>query len=501
MKKIIILLFALILLIACQPTPETPIVVQKDTERLVDTVINQNANRTDDVGAQSAAPAADADPSFVLSDKRYTYDYASDNGRLTIHADADVYLPARGAISMARVEQVNFTDEFMKKAFDVAFHGETAYVPNTQTYVPSKKEIAQDIAYYQELIDTGRTDEKLMDEDEALALIEELKEQFENAPDEAYTIDAPIADGTVHERKYNGGLGDMVSRELAAFNDCANLQIYSQSTADGIPMYSWYTHEIGPKDSRVGVGGSEEGFSLSGWYNPNVAYKTTADETKTRYGQAFSAAEAVEQCKAYMQALGVTDVMPVRDCTVFIAASGDQVKAMYYINFVRTAAGSPTAFVPIIQGETGYDKYEIPWPYESIRFLVDDTGVRTCQWFERIEPTKIISTDVQTIPYEEAIRIFENMCRITYEPKTKTEDNVNVYYDLYVNRIELSMLRIREQNSTDKSGLYTPTWVFYGKRVKQYNEHLDIDSDSYLDVILFAINAVDGSIIDLTKGY
>lgn len=44
-------------------------------------------------------------------------------------------------------------------------------------------------------------------------------------------------------------------------------------------------------------------------------------------------------------------------------------------------------------------------------------------------------------------------------------------------------------------------WVFYGKRVKQYNGHVDISPDSYQDVILFAINAVDGSIIDLEKGY
>jgi hypothetical protein len=154
MKKLLPLILALCLLIACQPTPVEPVVVQKDTERLIDTVVNQNP-----APDESIDPAS-ADPGFVKSDQHYTYDYTNDNGRLTIHADADVYLPARGAISMARVEQVNFTDEFMKKAFDVAFHGETAYVPNTQTYVPSKKEIAQDIAYYQELVDTGRTDEK-----------------------------------------------------------------------------------------------------------------------------------------------------------------------------------------------------------------------------------------------------------------------------------------------------------------------------------------------------
>lgn len=493
-KIVIIILTLCLLLIACQPTPDEPVVVQKDTERLVDTVVNQNADP-----AQSIDPAS-ADPGFVKSDKHYTYDYINDNGRLTIHADADVYLPARGAISMARVKQENFSDEFMKKAFDIHFHGQTAYVTNTQTYVPSKKEIAQDIAYYQDLIDTGRTDEKLIDEDEALAYIEELKEQFKNAPEESYIIEPQIADGSVVTKEVFNGIDTNVSKEMLAYNDSGSLQITSIFAKDGIPLYGFYNYTKGTMDTWVGVSGSEEGFFLSDWYNPNIAYQVYAFDTELRYGQSFSAVDAVEQCKAYMHALGVTDIMPVDSCTVFIATNGDQVKAMYYISFVRAAADSPTAFVPIIQGETGYDKHEIPWPYESIRFLVDDTGVRSCQWYNRIEPTEIISTDVQTISYEEAIRIFENMCKITYEPRNKSGESI-IYFDLYVNRIELSMLRIREQNTTNKTGLYVPTWVFYGKRVKQYNGHVDISPDSYQDVILFAINAVDGGIIDLTKGY
>ena len=493
--KIGTLLLAFCLLsVACQPTPAEHVVVQKDTERLVDTVVNQNAAPTESVDPASL------DPGFVKSDKHYTYDYASDNGRLTIHADADVYLPARGAISMARVRQENFTDEFIKKAFDIHFHGQTAYISNTKTYVPSKKEIAEDIAYYQELVDTGRTDEKLIDEEEALAYIEELKEQFKDAPDEAYTIDPPIADGSVVTREVFNGLDTTVSKEMSAFNDTGYLQISSISTQDGIPLYGFYTYTKGTPDTWISYSGSEECYTLSDWYQPCTNYKLLTEDAACAYGQSFSPADAVLQCKTYMEALDVTDILPWRECDAYIAKSGDTVHVMYVIRFVRTTAGSPTAFVPIIQGETGYDKYESPWPYETIEFYIDDTGIRICSWDQRVEPTKIISTDVQTIAYEEAIRIFENMCKITYEPKSKSGETV-IYYDLYVNRIELSMLRVREQNSKEKTGLYVPTWVFYGKRIRQYNEHLDITPDRYQDVILFAINAVDGSIIDLSKGY
>lgn len=494
MKRIFLILAAFLLLAACQPTPDQPIVVQKDTERLVDTVLHQSPEGTAPTDAMTDAPG------FVKSDEHYAYDYQSGNGRLTIRADADVYLPARGAISMVRVRQENFTDEFMKKAFDVHFQGQTAYVPNTQTYVPSKKEIAEEIAYYQELIDTDRTDEKLIDEEEALAYIEELKEQFKDAPDEAYTIDAPIADGSVVTKEVFNGLDTTDSKEMTAYNDTGYLQITSISTQDGIPLYGYYTYTKGTADTWISYSGSEQGYTLSGWYQPYTNEKLLTEDTSCAYGQDFSPADAVSQCKAYMDALGVTDILPWRECDAYIAKSGDTVKVMYAIHFVRTAAGSPTAFVPIIQGETGYDKHEIPWPYETINFFIDDSGIRSCQWNERVEPTEIISKDVQTIPYEEAIHIFENMCRITYESKSKSGETI-IYYDLYVNRIELSMLRVREQNSTEKTGLYVPTWVFYGKRIRQYNEHLDISPDSYQDVILFAINAVDGGIIDLSKGY
>ncbi len=494
MNRKLVLLLAFAMFVACQPTPDEPVVVQKDTERLVDTVVSQSTEHIDSIDPTSA------DSGFVKSDKHYTYDYASDNGRLTIHADADVYLPARGAISMVRVRQENFTDEFMKKAFDLHFHGQTAYISNTKTYVPSKKEIAQDIAYYQELVDTGRTDEKLMDEDEALAYIEELKEQFKDAPDEAYTIDPPIADGSAVTREVFNGLDTIVSKEMSACNDTGYLQISSVSTQDGIPLYGFYTYTKGTADTWISYSGSEQGYTLSGWYQPYTNIKLLTEDASCTYGQAFSPADAVSHCKAYMEALGVKDILPWRECDAYIAKSDDTVKVMYMIHFARAAAGSPTAYVSVLQGETGYDKFEIPWPYETIEFYIDDTGIRMCSWHHRVEPTEIISTDVQTIPYEEAIRIFENMSKITYEPRSKSGETI-IYYDLYVNQIELSMLRIREQNSTEKTGLYVPTWVFYGKRVKQYNGHVDISPDSYQDVILFAINAVDSSIIDLEKGY
>ena len=353
MKKTFLILLSALMLFACQPTPDEEIVVQKDTDRLVETVMSQSGEAND------SPNNARSDPAFIKSDMRYTFDYTSDNGCLTVHADADIYLPASGKISMARVKQVNFTDDFMKKAFDVHFHDQKAYVTNSGTYVRSKNEIANEILYYQDLVDTGRTDNKLMTEDEAIAYIEELKEEFQNAPDESIQGGPLVSDGTPIRRENDSGLGVICTNEMAVYNDSGSLSIYSSETSDGIPTNGYYTYFKGQSDTWISGGGDLEGYTIGNWYDPYRVYKISGFDTECKYGQSFSPADAVDQCKAYMEALGVTDILPFRDCDLYVAKSGDQVKAMYLINYVRTAAGSPTTYVPFIQLDD-YDAYEIP---------------------------------------------------------------------------------------------------------------------------------------------
>jgi hypothetical protein len=496
MKRTLAILLSLLLLAACQPTPEQPVVVQKDTERLVDTVVNQSPD-----GTASADTVTDA-PGFVKSEEHYTYDYQSGNGRLTIHADADVYLPASGRISMARVRPTVFTDEWIKTSFDRIFEGETAWTQNPDRYIRGKKEIAEYIVYIQELIDTGRTDEKLLTEEEAIEYIEALKQEYATAPDETIQNDALIiVDGSVRTQTYDNGINWIVNRMMDARNADHWLQITNNTTPEGIPLEEYFSYGKGNGESNISYAGfQEEGYILSNWYDPYTHRTVYSDEAECLYGQSFSPADAVQRCRDFLAKLDVTDVMPYRTCDLYTATVYGQVKSLYIIPMVRTAAGSPVAYIPQVQ-ELDTDPYSTPWYYESMLFFVDDDGINLCQWSNPIEVKEILSTDVQTIPFEEAASIFEHMCSVAYEARTLSQDGVAIYYDLYPATVELSLFRIKEQNSETKIGLYVPAWVFYGKSVKQYRDHKDIHPDDYTDVILFAINAVDGSIIDLNNGY
>jgi hypothetical protein len=65
-----------------------------------------------------------------------------------------------------------------------------------------------------------------------------------------------------------------------------------------------------------------------------------------------------------------------------------------------------------------------------------------------------------------------------------------------VTEVRLEMMRVVEQGSIE-NGLLIPVWNFYGVRERTYKGEMD-ETGQY---ILLCINAVDGSIIDISKGY
>ena len=63
-------------------------------------------------------------------------------------------------------------------------------------------------------------------------------------------------------------------------------------------------------------------------------------------------------------------------------------------------------------------------------------------------------------------------------------------------------------SGSERKGVYSPAWIFYGKVIehhKSYNEYTDKwdtnDMQEQQPWIVLAINAVDGSVIDVVEGY
>ena len=137
---------------------------------------------------------------------------------------------------------------------------------------------------------------------------------------------------------------------------------------------------------------------------------------------------------------------------------------------------------------------------------MDSSGISNIDWQYPVSVDEVIANDVEILPFEEAAAVFEQMAPLVYQGNAaEHEDSSDLVcgYDVNVDRVELNLMRVRDSGGT-RTGLYVPAWVFYGTET----QHLDFnDSDNDLDTteatpwIILAVNAVDGTVIDVIAGY
>lgn len=114
-------------------------------------------------------------------------------------------------------------------------------------------------------------------------------------------------------------------------------------------------------------------------------------------------------------------------------------------------------------------------------------------WTCPIEVIETVSEDARLKPFSEIRGIFESMMLVKYEAQAE-----NSAYDFDINRVTLSLHRIVEKNSNE-SGLLVPAWNYYGKLTIKTDPPDGSSED--IGQSFLTVNAIDGSIIDIYKGY
>ena len=128
---------------------------------------------------------------------------------------------------------------------------------------------------------------------------------------------------------------------------------------------------------------------------------------------------------------------------------------------------------------------------EKLFIGVDDEGIRDIYWGGPLNITEIVAENTAMLPFDEIKSIFEKMMRIKYEPEAR---NSEVEIEYHITRIRLSLQRISEADSFT-TGLLVPVWNFYGYVSFPGEENQENKFP------LLTINGIDGSVIDLHKGY
>ena len=140
------------------------------------------------------------------------------------------------------------------------------------------------------------------------------------------------------------------------------------------------------------------------------------------------------------------------------------------------------------------------WVYEQITVELDDAGVIRFNWSGPTRVEETLVEEAQLLPFSEISGLLETLMPAAYTPAADPANPVESA-DIELTDAVLGLQRIAEQDSIS-SGLLTPLWCFYGVVTSTYRDGTVETWDARLDgAPLFVLNAVDGTVIDLERGY
>ncbi len=492
MKKVysvcIALLIVLVFVTGCQQTPEKAAVAEKqDTEHLLEQARKETASSDlRSLSEQYSIP------------ETYTYDAQGADGKLNINVNARVIVPESSALPIYRVRQTEFSQGTVSAYFQALCGDAEMWIDSGQQ---SKSQINDTIVKVKARIAQIQDDPQLSDELEMnKQLLAELEQKLKTAPD---TPAEQRADGTLIKK--NDAATDMPPSEEGD-EPLATPKIQDVGVATGIEAYERYNGGTGRTfyvnndgspsiiymDLRNPAAGGDFGLS----YSLPVTDDSNVDvEMLSKAG--LKPGEARQMVQGLLDktdsGMAVDSVYLQDDAQYYDDGTVQPAENYAYLIYcVRLVDGLPCSYVTG-ESQPESDAMASAWRYEQMYFLVNGEGIFNMVWTCPIEVIETVSEDARLKPFSEIRGIFESMMMVKYEAQAE-----NSAYDFDINRVTLSLHRIVEENSNE-SGLLVPAWNFYGK----WATETDAPglSYEYLGQSFLTVNAIDGSIIDIYKGY
>ncbi len=460
MKRIICILLigAMVMgvLAGCQKDPESPIVVGKNADRMIEDAKKDESTSNDkSLTEQYGIP------------EEYAYETQGADGNLQIQVDASVTAPERSAMPIYRVKAGTFSQEHIAGLFDYfCGNGDMWNIPAEST----KDDIQQMIIEIKREI----SGTELENDPDKLKQISDLEKAMQIAPDtlEETKVDADSFTKTVHAYEKSGS------------GEGRHFSYFSDETREAI-MYN---------DMRTSAGTTNYDFAS---YKPVLNDTDIPAEVLSQIG--LTPHEAREKIQALLDKTGssmVVDSIYLQDAGKQDQQADGQVESAqryaYKVYCVRVVDGIPC--VSLNGGsEQGDSNNQVSsyWEYERLEFMLNSESIFSMLWVAPLETLEKVNQDSKLKPFNEVQEIFEKMMKIKYEATAEMDTLAFV-----IDRIDLSLHRVSEQNAPG-SGLLIPVWNFYGECTHGNGE----DSFTETGISFLSINAIDGSIIDISKGY
>jgi len=496
---LIICVAMLLSMAACQKSPDSSLVVNKDFDKLIE---EAEGTDTEKVKIEDIADIEYED---------YVTSFEDSDLGVKVNVNAKVDIPKADHLSVFRVKQAPFTQEFIDKV-RAELMGNTPIYDGYALHIETKGEIEDIITYWRAAM--NETDDETI-RAEYQERIDELQEEYEAAPAEIVLTDYPSDGKLIHSDDST----DPDSEGVFVVSDGSD-GIYSSLRVNNSPKSSNKLEFEMNKVGHAGVMSSADIEPYIGNIDEILADKSNKEKPENYTGVdvlyedsspisyvqlkgetcTLTEDEAISASNAFLEKLGLAEFScydsGIINSQFYCAQSQPFIvyRTHYAITYYRNIDG---VFLTQSSGtknnmSTGNDAMlygKISWPGECITIWVNDDGIIGFSYSSPIEITETVVENAAIKSFEDVRETFEKMMVVTNAGKYTTK-----VFD--IDRVRLSYSRISEANSYD-TGLIVPVWDFSG--------HCETASDG---VIIFdgyktalAINAIDGSIIDPDLGY
>ena len=483
-KRILSLGFAAALSLSAWILPASAAAVGTNLERLIEI-----ASEKDEARKQIMDASASELP------KKFTYRSVSEDKKVTVTAGAEIFPGRVEAVPIYRASCQGFTQEQVSAIFRYFFDGEDAwYAQDNQYYTKAMADA--DLAEARQELARLEADTTLSEEDREFEIavcqddIDGLNAIYDTLPEEIVKLPT---DGTMLTETATTLNGDREYQRLDARTDGGKTMSVANFMDWSAGSCLEYCSETGKRFRRQPDAGRSEGVdpirTLFGG-NEHKIFETmaaTMNDFFTATGlpaMRLIQMDTVDAAKKVETGYGQTTT-----------EYDDEDRALR-LCYARNIAGLPAAVTP---SSVLYLEDDSPtWLYERLYITLDLNGISNIYWSYPVTTGEQVLEDVDILPYEEATRIFKETAVTVFKSEVAAlEKESGTPYRLTVNvdTLRLSMIRLRDGDKL--SGLYVPAWIFYGTKNLYSDSATNFSPSPW---IVYAINAIDGSIIDIKAG-
>lgn len=494
MKRIVITtILAATLLTGCTPAPEkTKIAIPKDVEQMVQTAQS---------GVEQISTQATLAERFVIP-KEYSAAFEGVDGKLKINVDADIELPQVNKIPIVRVAAANFTQDQVDSFFN-------AFCKDKEMYEQSDKLTKTDIkgiieGYNQNIYHSKFGDVSEKQKNEWQKDVENLEKLMETAPNEH---DEWRTNGKLREITRYWELSGKPIYKYAGINAYDKNKTLSFSVENNNDLKAAFvTHE----ENGVVMGGIpvRRGAMLHYFQNrdytnahtddvyvPIIDENTVPEECKNSL--TITPAQAKEICSKLINGMG----MKINEILYFDPKNEVGGKSFYKLYCVREINGVSNTYL-YFYSSIAQESLSPRWNYETLSISIDDDGIFFFSWTSPLEIKEFVTQDANLLPFKDIESVFEKIITVHNSPEIQADNNIK-HKEIKVSHITLTLQRVSDYGSIE-NGLLIPVWNFYGETTREFYDGEETAIDDYNSIgqkSLMTINAIDGTVIDLYKGY